>query len=147
MENGSSWIFSLKWVGGECISKWEGPSPLRSFSKNIVSITAKTRNMILTCVFSHYNILYIVMRVSYGLVFFIAISMAGATFLLLTLSIRSIRNLVMSIAKKYRIGEGAVYSFIFWFCFTLVCAILIDAIWSYLSMKAVLQIGKTDHIT
>ena len=87
------------------------------------------------------------MRVSYGLVFFIAISMAGATFLLLTLSIRSIRNLVMSIAKKYRIGEGAVYSFIFWFCFTLVCAILIDAIWSYLSMKAVLQIGKTDHIT
>ena len=86
------------------------------------------------------------MRVSYGLVFLIAISMAVASFLLLTLSLRPIRNLVMSIVKKLRIGEGVVYSFIFWFSFTLVCAIMVDAVWSYLAMKAVLQIGKTDHL-
>ena len=87
------------------------------------------------------------MKVSYGLVFFIAITMAAATFLLLTLSIRSIRNLVMSVVKKYRIGEGSTYAFIFWFSFSLVTAILIDAVWSYLSMKSVLAIGKTDHVT
>lgn len=83
------------------------------------------------------------MKVSYGLVFFIAVFMTLATVLLLTLKIKSIRHLVMGLVKKYKIGEGSVYLFTFWVAFTLVAAILVDAVWSYLSMKAALEIGRT----
>ena len=81
------------------------------------------------------------MKVSYGFVFFIAIGMAAATVLLLTLSIRPVRNVVMGFVKKYGIGQGSTYYFIFWFSFTLVTAIMVDAIWSYMSMRAVLSLG------
>ena len=83
------------------------------------------------------------MKVSYAFVFTIAATMATATLLLLTLSIRSLRNPVMAFVKKYRIGEGTVYYFLFWLCFTLVSAIMVDAVWSYLSMREVLSISKT----
>lgn len=86
------------------------------------------------------------MKVSYGLVFFISIFMAAATFLLLFLNIKAIRHLVMKLVKRFRIGEGSIYSFVFFISFTLIAAILVDAVWSYLAMKSVLEIS-TLHIT
>lgn len=80
------------------------------------------------------------MKVSYGLVFFFAVAMAMATVALLFLYLKPIRHLVMGIVKKFRIGEGSVYNFGFWIIFFLIMAILVDAIWSYLALKAALDI-------
>lgn len=86
------------------------------------------------------------MKVSYGLVFFFSIFMAILTIAMMFLYIKPIRQLVMGLIKKFRIGEGQVYNFVFWILFALIIAILIDAVWSYLAIKKALDISIDRNI-
>ena len=82
------------------------------------------------------------MKVSYGLVFYFAVAMVIASVGLIFLIAKPIRHLVMGICKRIRIGEGIVFTFTFWVLFTLICAILLDAVLSFLALRDTLDISN-----
>ena len=81
------------------------------------------------------------MRFTYGIIFFFSVTLIFLTALLAFLIFKPIRHAILGSFKKFKIGDGPLFSMIFWLLFLLVCAVLFDAIVSYLSAKSALSLS------
>lgn len=68
------------------------------------------------------------MKVSYGFVFYFELLMIALTASLVFLYFRPIRNLIFGLARKYKIGQGPLYTTFWWIVFVVIALILIDSV-------------------
>ena len=81
------------------------------------------------------------MKVSYGFVFYFEVLLIILTASLILLYFKPIRNFVFGLANKYKIGEGPLYTTIWWITFAVICIILADSVLTYWAIRQTLEMG------
>lgn len=81
------------------------------------------------------------MHVTYGFVYYFSILMITMTVSLSIFTIRPLRKKVFDYLKKIKLMDNFIVQSVVYISFVVIFVILIDAVWTYLSLKRNLELG------
>lgn len=81
------------------------------------------------------------MHVTYGFVYYFSILMITMTVSLSVFTIRPLRKKVFDYLKKIKLMDNFIVQSVVYISFVVIFVILIDAVWTYLSLKRNLELG------
>lgn len=85
------------------------------------------------------------MHVTYGFVYYFSILMITMTVSLSVFAIRPLRKKVFDYLKKIKLMDNFIVQSIVYISFVVIFVILIDSVWTYLSLKRNLELGFILH--
>ena len=81
------------------------------------------------------------MHVTYGFVYYFSILMITMTISLSVFTLRPLRKKVFDYLKKIKLMDNFIVQSVVYISFVVIFVILIDAVWTYLSLKRNLELG------
>ncbi len=81
------------------------------------------------------------MHVTYGFVYYFSILMITMTVSLSVFTLRPLRKKVFDYLKKIKLMDNFIVQSVVYISFVVIFVILIDAVWTYLSLKRNLELG------
>ena len=81
------------------------------------------------------------MHVTYGFVYYFSILMITMTVSLSVFTLRPLRKKLFDYLKKIKLMDNFIVQSVVYISFVVIFVILIDAVWTYLSLKRNLELG------